>query len=52
MMSSLSCGGKLLIASIRILHLIFFAAMVGAAPPFGKVFYGVPRQQKWVVSGK
>jgi hypothetical protein len=41
MMLSLNCGGKLLITSIRTLPLIFFAAMVGAAPPFGKVFYGV-----------
>jgi hypothetical protein len=51
-MLSLSCGEKLLIASIRPLHLISFDAMVGAAPPSGKVFHGVPRQQKWVIGGK
>jgi hypothetical protein len=46
MMLSLNYGERLWIASIRIPHLTFFVVMVGVAPPFGKVYYGVPRQQK------
>jgi hypothetical protein len=42
-MLSLSYGGKLLIASIRIPHLTFFLLSLS---------YGMPRQQKWVIGEK
>jgi hypothetical protein len=51
-MLSLNYGERLWIACTRIPQLTFFAVMVGLALPFGKVYYGVPRQQKWAISGR